>query len=166
MVQSVLGFMVHKMLMIQLKSAIFSFDTKSTLRKVKSWTHPSDLDELVAADRMHSTCSAWDGVGRWARVAVAGVDNDTVAWDPCVDRTLAEADIDRMVMSCLEGIKHFFFVIEKCFLRVLLLGMFSDTYRVRAVFDLPAAAYLSKPTTACRTWAALAWVAAILRTPR
>lgn len=75
---------------------------------------------------MHSTCSAWGGAGRWARAAV-GVDNDTVAWGPCVDRTLAAADIDRMVMSCLEGIKHIFFVIEKCFLRVLPLGMFSAT---------------------------------------
>lgn len=64
---------------------------------------------------MHSTCSAWGGVGKWARVAVAGVDNDTVAWDPCVDQTLAVADIDRMVMSCLKGIKHFFSLLKNAF---------------------------------------------------
>lgn len=62
-----------------------------------------DLDELVAVDRMHSTCSASGVVDRWARAVAAGVDSDRVAWGPCVDRTSVVADIDRRVMSCLGG---------------------------------------------------------------
>lgn len=65
-------------------------------------THPLDLDELAAVDKMHSTYSA---SGAMDNLSLAGVDGgtDMLEWDPCVDRTLVGVDIDLMVMSCLWG---------------------------------------------------------------
>lgn len=53
---------------------------------------------------MHLMCSAWDVAGNLLLAGVGGVDTGTVAWAPCADRTLAVADIDQTVMSCLRGI--------------------------------------------------------------
>lgn len=55
---------------------------------------------------MHWMCLAWGGAGNLLLAGVGGVGTGTVAWAPCADRTLAVADIDQTVMSCLRGIER------------------------------------------------------------
>lgn len=73
-------------------------DRKSTPESKSVFlTHPLDLDELAEADRKRLMC--------WAlgSCLLAGVDIDRAALVPCEDQTLAAADIDQTVTSCLEG---------------------------------------------------------------
>lgn len=111
-------------------------------------THPSDLDELVVADKMRSTCSASDVMDNLLVVVGAVVgDTDMAASVPYVDQTsAAAADIDLMVMSCLRELKKVFFI-EK--LRVMKKCLV-NTHKVQAEFDPQADACLSKLTKGCK----------------
>lgn len=114
-------------------------------------THPLDLDELVGVDKMRWMCLASNVLSNLVlAVTDAVVENiGMVALVPYADQTLAAADIDLTVMSCLRDFKKKVSLksLNKCF---------SSTYKAQAGFDLLAVAYLSKLIMECKTSEVLA----------